>query len=78
MGWSGQPYFETTSGDKMTVAVNPSRNGQETEQQTQAAPGEQAQWKRDVRSGPWPVTMLEIGKGIQDVLLHLVGQMLKL
>jgi hypothetical protein len=50
------------------------------EHQTQAAPGEkqQAQWIRDVRSGPSPVTMLEIGKGIQDVPLCLVGQMLKL
>jgi hypothetical protein len=29
--------------------------------------GKQAQRIRDVRSGPWPVTMLEVGKGIQDV-----------
>jgi hypothetical protein len=48
------------------------------EQQTQAVLGEQAQWIRDVRSRPWPVTMLEVGKGIQDVPLHLVGEMLKL
>jgi hypothetical protein len=40
--------------------------------------GKEAQWISNVRSGPWPVTMLEIGKGIQDVPLHLVGQMLKL
>jgi hypothetical protein len=40
--------------------------------------GGQAQWIRDVRSRPWPVTMLEIEKGIEDVPLHLVGQMLKL
>jgi hypothetical protein len=25
--------------------------------------GKQAQWIRDVRSGPWPVTMLESKKG---------------
>jgi hypothetical protein len=55
-----------------------SRNDQEMEQQIQAMPGKQAQWIRDVWSGPWQVTMLEIGKGIQDVQLHLVGQMLKL
>jgi hypothetical protein len=56
-----------------------SRDDQQTEQQTQAVPGgKQAQWIRDVRSGPWPVTMLEVGKGIQDIPLHLVGQMLKL
>jgi hypothetical protein len=56
-----------------------SRDDQQTEQQTQAAPGgKQAQWIRDVRSGPWPVTMLEVGKGIQDVPFCLVGQMLKL
>ena len=58
-------------------------NDQEMEQQTQAAlegggGGGQAQWIRDVRSGPWQVTMLEIEKGIEDVPLHLVGQMLKL
>jgi hypothetical protein len=40
--------------------------------------GKQAQWIRDVRSGQWAVTMLEEGKGIQDIPLHLVGQMLKL
>jgi hypothetical protein len=57
-------------------------NDQEMEQQTQAAleggGGGQAQWIRDVRSRPWPVTMLETEKGIEDVPLHLVGQMLKL
>jgi hypothetical protein len=37
------------------------------------ARGKQAQWIRDVRSGPLPVTMLEVKKGIQDVPLHLVG-----
>jgi hypothetical protein len=63
----------------MTVAVNTTRNNQETEQQTQATwGGKQAQWIRDVRSGQWAVTMLEEGKGIQDIPLHLVGQMLKL
>ena len=31
----------------------------------QAAPGEQAKWIRDVTSGAWQVTMLEIGRGIQ-------------
>jgi hypothetical protein len=40
--------------------------------------GKQAQWIRDVISGQWVVTMLEEGKGIQDIPLHLVGQMLKL
>jgi hypothetical protein len=55
-----------------------SRDNQEMEQQTQAVLGEQAQWIRDVRSRPWPVTMLEVGKGIQDVPLRLVGEMLKL
>jgi hypothetical protein len=40
--------------------------------------GKQAQWIRDVRSGPLPVTMLVVKKGIQDVPLHLVGRMLKL
>jgi hypothetical protein len=40
--------------------------------------GKQAQWILDVRSGPWPVTMLEVGMGIQDIPLCLVGQMLKL
>jgi hypothetical protein len=37
------------------------------------AGGKQAQWIRDVRSGPCPVTMLDIKKGIQDIPLHLVG-----
>jgi hypothetical protein len=27
------------------------------------ARGKQAQWIRDIRSGPWPVTMLEVKKG---------------
>jgi hypothetical protein len=40
--------------------------------------GEQAQWIRDVRSGPWQVTMLEVKKGIQDVPFCLVGQIMKL
>jgi hypothetical protein len=40
--------------------------------------GKQAQRIRDVRSGPWQVIMLEVGKGIQDITLHLVGCMLKL
>ena len=38
--WSGQPYLETTPWHKMTVAVNMSRNDQETEPQTQAMLGE--------------------------------------
>jgi hypothetical protein len=45
---------------------------------TGQAGGKQAQWIRDVRSGPLPVTMFKVKKGIQDVPLHLVGQMLKL
>ena len=45
---------------------------------TGRARGKQAQWIRDVRSEPWQVTMLEVKKGIQDVPLCLVGQMLKL
>jgi hypothetical protein len=40
--------------------------------------GGKAQWIKDVRSGSWPVTMLEVKKGIQDIPLHLVGRMLKL
>jgi hypothetical protein len=56
-----------------------SRNDQQTEQQnTSHAGGKQAQWIRDVRSEPWPVTMLEVGKDIVDVPLRLVGQILKL
>jgi hypothetical protein len=62
-----------TTWHKRTVAVNMSRDDQEMEQQTEAAQGKQAQWIRDVRSGPWPVTMLEVGKGRQDIPLHLVG-----
>jgi hypothetical protein len=42
------------------------------------ARGKQAQWIRDIRGGPLPVTMLEVKTGIQDVPLHLVGRMLKL
>jgi hypothetical protein len=30
---------------------------------TGRARGKQAQWIWDVRSGPWPVTMLEVTKG---------------
>jgi hypothetical protein len=30
---------------------------------TGCARGKQAQWIRDVRSGRWPVTMLEVKKG---------------
>jgi hypothetical protein len=46
--------------------------------ETRTTGGKQAQWIRDVKSGPWPVTMLEVKKGIQDVPFCLVGQMLKL
>jgi hypothetical protein len=33
---------------------------------------------KTVRSGPWQMTILERGKGIQDIPLSLVGEMLKL
>jgi hypothetical protein len=64
----------------MTVAVNMSRDDQQGKQNSKRRPHpwEQAQWIRHVRSGPWPVTMLELKKGIQDVPLHLVGWLLKL
>jgi hypothetical protein len=62
------------------VAVNMSRNDQETHGTANPVHtgGKQAQQIRNVRSGPWWVTILEIGKGIQDVPLRLVGKMLKL
>ena len=63
---SGQPYLEMiTSWHKMTVAVNMSRNdlqGNGTAN-TGHTRGKQAKWIRDVRSGPWQVTMLENRKG---------------
>jgi hypothetical protein len=64
----------------MTVAVNMSRDYQQGKQQNSKhrPQGKQAQWIGDVRSGPWPVTMLEVKKGIQDVPLCLVHQLLKL
>jgi hypothetical protein len=40
--------------------------------------GKQAQGIKTDRSGPWWVTILEREKGIQDVPLHLVDEMLKL
>jgi hypothetical protein len=42
------------------------------------AGGKQVQGIKTVRSGPWWVTILEKGKGIQNVPLHLFGEMLKL
>jgi hypothetical protein len=64
-----------TSWHKMAVAVNMSRDDQQGKQNSKHKPhwGKQAQWIRDVRSGPLPVTMLEVKKGIQDVPLRLVG-----
>jgi hypothetical protein len=49
----------------MTVAVNMSRDDQQGKQQNSKhrLQGKQAQWIGDVRSGPWPVTMLEVKKG---------------
>jgi hypothetical protein len=35
------------------------------------ARGKQSQGMKNVRSGPWQVTLLERGKGIQDMPLHL-------
>jgi hypothetical protein len=48
----------------MTVAVNMSRDDQQSKQDSKHRPcwGKQAQWIRDVRSGPWPVTMLEVNE----------------
>jgi hypothetical protein len=62
----------------MTVAVNMSRDDQQGKQNSKhtLCQGKQVQWIRDVGSAQWPVTMLEVKKGIQDVPLHLAGQML--